>query len=379
MSQTKLGIIGGGQLGRMLTTAATELNILVTVIDPGENPPAVQVGAKHIKAGLSDVVALEQLMNESDVVTWEIEHISVEAINQAKTNSKNKEVIIQPDVETLAMIQDKLEQKKVLEKNGIKVAQFKDVDSCDSAIDFFNKCYQGVVLKTRRGGFDGRGNIVVRDASKFSELSIEPGEYYAEELVDIDIEVSAIVARAADGSTATYDLVDMVHENSICHLVSAPTKITEQKQLLCLEAANNVMELLHGAGVFAIEMFITSQGEVLVNEIAPRVHNSGHHTIEGCDTSQFEQHVRAVVGLPLGSTNLVSKSVVMVNLIGSVNSESKELVGVDKALALGANLHWYGKYPIKPERKMGHLTFTSDEPIDMLVEKALEARKVIEI
>ncbi len=376
-TKTRLGIVGGGQLGRMLTSAALELGLTITVVDPGENPPAKQVGATHIRGSFDDHEAITQLAEASDVITWEIEHISVEALAEVTINKK---VVVEPSLDTLAMIKDKYLQKKAMADAGIAVSDFVSLASETDAETFFGKHSEtGIILKARTGAYDGRGNYVVRShgdiAAGFQALATS--ELYAEKLENLEREVSVIIAKG-DDEIKLYDPVDSVNENNICNLVIAPSQAPQAAQQKCVAMAQQVAQALQGRGVFAIEMLVTASGEVLLNEIAPRVHNTGHHSIEGCRTSQFEQHVRCVMGLPLGETDLLADYVVMNNILGSFDGEVT-FDGFGEALAIGAMMHAYGKTPNKVARKMGHFTMLSreGESLEEVLQRAAHARKVI--
>jgi 5-(carboxyamino)imidazole ribonucleotide synthase len=352
----KIGIIGGGQLGRMMTPSAKELGFEVTVIENGLDCPAAQVGANVIKAPITDEEAIKELVTSSDVTTWEIEHIPAEALVELQEAGYN----IQSDPATLMIIQDKLIQSQFLADIGIPVAPFSDT------LDENNFLGGGpFVVKSRRGGYDGRGNLVVNslDDPKIAER-FGDNPVYAEQKLNFDKELAVVAARDMQGNIATYPVVETIHENNICHTVISPADIDPALQQQAEEIAQETLKHLNGAGVFAIEMFVVGNN-VLVNEIAPRVHNSGHLTIEGTKTSQFEQHIRAVSGLPLGSTEPTAPAAVMVNILGT-QTGSLDRTGIEQAAALpNTNVHFYGKTP-RPERKIGHITTlaeTSEEAL----------------
>ncbi len=372
MEVSRIGIVGGGQLGRMLTEAALPLGFEVTVIDPAENCPAAQAGAKQIEAPLTDPSAIQELADEGDVVTWEIEHINAEAL-------MSLDIPVEPSPHTLQLIQDKLHQKDMLSKGGIPVADFTAIYDEGALADAFH-AFGNVIVKTRTGGYDGRGNLMVASMTDWPQIKATFGEQplYAEKVVPFQKELAVIIARDKQGVVAQYPVVETIHENNICHLVLAPAPIDPAVQAEAEEVAHEVARKLEGAGVFAIEMFLTEDDEVLVNEIAPRVHNSGHHTIEANQTSQFEQHIRAISGLPLGSTEMVAPAAVMVNILGDRNG-AVALSGLEKVLALpDTHVHLYGKSPVKVARKMGHITVRS-ESLSEARELALRARRALKI
>lgn len=342
----KIGIIGGGQLGRMMVPPAKELGFRVKVVESNVACPAAQVGAHVLPASIKDEKAVEQLVNESDVTTWEIEHIPAALLVELQERGHN----IQADPATLVIIQDKLIQSEYLLSRGIPVAAF----SAElNEASFLGK--GPYVVKSRRGGFDGRGNLVVdslddpRIAEKFEDTDI-----YVQEKLEFEKELAVIAARDLKGNIVVYPVVETVHEDNICHTVTSPADVDASIHTKAEELAREVLKHLNGAGVFAIEMFLVN-GEVIVNEIAPRVHNSGHHTIESNKTSQFEQHIRAVTGLPLGSTEQIAPAAVMVNILGA-REGALDRTGIDKVVGeRDTKVHLYGKTP-RPARKIGHIT-----------------------
>jgi 5-(carboxyamino)imidazole ribonucleotide synthase len=349
----KIGIIGGGQLGRMLTEAAIPMGFEVSVIDPVANSPAHQVGAKETQAPLNSIHAINRLVETSDVTTWEIEHIpALHLVNLAEQGYN-----IESSPATLAIIQDKLVQKQLLEQAGIPVAPF-SAELDPRANVFFGA--SRFVVKTRQGGFDGRGNLVTSDLMGadvhefLAEKNLTLDDVYAELALPFEKELAVVAARDVQGNILTYPTVETKHENNICHIVLSPADISPAVRMQANSVARSVMELLEGAGVFAIEMFVVND-QIIVNEIAPRVHNSGHLTIEGNATSQFEQHIRAITGMSLGSTALRAPAVAMINILGK-DEGPLSLDGLDQALALpDVHAHLYGKAP-RPARKIGHLT-----------------------
>jgi phosphoribosylaminoimidazole carboxylase PurK protein len=342
----RIGIIGGGQLGRMMTPPAKELGFGVTVVENDYNCPAAQVGAEVLKAPITDESAIEQLSQISGVTTWEIEHIPTGVLEELKEAGHN----IQADPATLAIIQDKLVQSYFLQDLGIPVAPFSDT------LDESNFVGGGpFVVKSRRGGYDGRGNLVVDklDDPKVKE-QFGDNPIYVEQKLDFDKELAVVAARDTSGNIVTYQVVETIHENNICHTVISPAEINPKLREQAEQIARETLKHLNGAGVFAIEMFVVGDN-VLVNEIAPRVHNSGHLTIEASETSQFEQSVRAITGLPLGSTEQAAPAAVMVNILGTKEGPL-DRTGINEAAALpDTKVHFYGKTP-RFERKIGHIT-----------------------
>jgi 5-(carboxyamino)imidazole ribonucleotide synthase len=377
MDQTgTIGIVGGGQLGRMLTEAAIPLGFKVIVVDPGANCPASQVGARQILGGLKDPVALRELAELSDVITVEIEHVDTGLLAEiAKLGTP-----VHPAPLTIAMIQDKFAQKQFLHKAEIPLADFVEITNAVSAQAALEDFGGKMLLKTRFGAYDGRGNALITNPEELHEALEQFGDQglYAEKFVPFSKELAVMVARSASGEIAVYPVVETIQERNICVEVLAPAEVDSSISKQAHDLALKVVENLDGAGVFGIEMFLTNDGQVVINEIAPRVHNSGHYTIEGCATSQFEQHIRAITGLPLGPTNLVAPAAVMVNILGERDGPT-EISGVEDATQKhGASVHLYGKSPTKVDRKMGHITATGATLAEAR-ERAEAAGKVITV
>lgn len=355
-SRETIGIVGGGQLGRMLALAAQPLGFKIIVINPTPDSPASQVGAEEIIADLYDPDALRELAEKSDYLTVEIEHLDAEILDILAAQGKQ----INPAPKTIRLIQDKLKQKEFLHKAGIPVAPFVEISDKNSAKKALKDFGGKMLIKTRHGAYDGRGNMLVAsvaDINKAFDLFAEK-QLYAESYIPFAKELAVMVARSTQGEVAIYPIVETIHERNICVEVLAPAPVNDQQRKAAEKIAVEVAELLDGAGTFGIEMFLTKSGEVLVNEIAPRVHNSGHYTMEASRTSQFEQHIRAVTGLPLGDTGMVVPAAVMVNILGERNGPTT-LTGLSDVLAVPhVSVHLYGKAPTKVDRKMGHITAT---------------------
>lgn len=371
-----IGIVGGGQLGRMLTLAAKPLGFEVVVLDPSKNCPAVQVGASRVDGNLYDETALKQLAESADVITIEIEHLNASALAQIEQAGTP----VHPSPATIELIQDKYLQKVRLREHGIAIAEFVEITDEESALIALERFGGSMILKTRHGAYDGRGNAKVasEDELRSALEQFEGNALYAEKLVPFTKELAVMVARDTYGAIATYPVTETIHERNICIETLTPAQVdvavTEKAEML----ARSVAGLLEGAGVFGIEMFLTETGDVLVNEIAPRVHNSGHYTMNACVTSQFEQHIRAVTGLPLGSTKLLTPAAVMHNILGERDGDT-EVAGLDEALATpNISVHLYGKSPTKVDRKMGHINATA-ETLDMARDAAQTARKMLDI
>ena len=345
----RLGIIGGGQLGMMITEAAQNLNdeiSEITVLDPTENCPAAQAGAKQIIGDFKDKDAIVKLAEQSDIITYEIESGNTDVLSKLKA-------VIEPSPSTLSIIQDKLSQKKFLSKNGLPVSQFYEIVSLDDLYEKINELSLPVLLKARRDAYDGRGNFKITSPDEVEKAyrHFDGKSLMVEKFVNFKMEVSVVAARNTKGEIATYPLVENIHEDNILNMTIAPARVSDDVISNAGEIAKKTMQVLKGAGVFGIEMFVDQNNEILINEIAPRVHNSGHHTLQSCKTSQFEQHLRAILGLDLGSTDLIHKTV-MYNILGPDGFEGKyKPVQLEKD---GIYLKMYGKVVSKPQRKLGH-------------------------
>jgi 5-(carboxyamino)imidazole ribonucleotide synthase len=372
--KNRLGIIGGGQLGRMLTIEAKKLGFHVTVIDPTPSSPAAQVADTQIIAGYSDPKATKKLLTECDYVTLEIEHIDTKTLKNISTSKMN------PSPQTIEIIKDKFSQKEYLTNHSIPTAEFLEIKSEKDIYGAGEVFGYPLVLKAKKDAFDGRGNALIQNKNHVKDAmkKLENRELYVEKFVPFKMELAVVLARGKSGEIKMYPVVETVHKNNICNIVKAPAKINAKTKLRAQQLAKDVMSHLKGNGVFAIEMFLTKNNTILINEIAPRVHNSGHFTIEGCSTSQFEQHIRAVTNLPLGNTEMLVARAVMINILGDRKGEAR-VKGMEKALALpNVHVHIYGKSETKPERKMGHITVTG-KITDNVLKIAQKARKYITI
>jgi 5-(carboxyamino)imidazole ribonucleotide synthase len=353
-----LGVVGGGQLGRMLAEAAAPLGVEVIVLDPTPECPASLVARKQIVGAFDDSDALGELAEASDALTFEIELADPDLLESV---ADEYDVPVNPDPATLRTIQDKLVQKEALADAGIPVPDFigiggeKDLRLAVEELD-------GVMLKAREGGYDGRGNTPVQKPDDAADALNQLGvDTMAEAFVPFERELSVIGVKGADG-VDTYPVTETIHEAEILRASVSPARTDDETCERAREVAIDVLEFLDGYGVYGIELFETDEGEILVNEIAPRPHNSGHWTIEGAHTSQFETHVRAVLGWPLGSTDL-REPTVSVNILGDVDEpEPATLHNADSVLeSSNAHPHWYGKKQARPLRKMGHITVTDPD------------------
>lgn len=375
----KIGIIGGGQLGQMMLLEAKKMGFYAVVLDPTPDCPCHSICDEHIIADFDDEKAFQLLAEKTDVITYEFEHINARALERLE----DKGYKIYPTAASLEVIQDKLTQKEAMAKAGLPVPDFMIIESLDDMTKAGNEYGYPYMLKARTGGYDGKGNAVVKSADTIEKAYNELGggkiKLMAEKMIDFKMETSILACRSLNGDIAVYPVGDNKHIDSILHETSVPANIPDKASKLAMEVASKVMEIFDGIGMFCIEMFVTNDNDILVNEVAPRPHNSGHYTIEGCVTSQFENHIRAVVGLPLGDTGLISPTV-MINLLGEVGYNGNTVVeGLDKALALkGVSVHIYGKAQTKPKRKMGHITVTANSvsKAKEIAEKAFEYIKI---
>ena len=357
-----LGIIGGGQLGMMLTEAAQNMKdeiSKVIVLDPTENCPASKVGAVQIIADFKDERAIEKLSELSDIITYEIESGNSDVLKRLEENTE-----INPSPNTLKIIQDKLLQKQFLEKNGIEVAKFAKIDNKEELIKMIDRLGLPLLLKTRRDAYDGRGNYKINSKSEIDDaLDLFKGKtLMVEKFVKFEKEVSVIAARNTKGEIATYPVVENIHENNILRTTIAPGRVSDNVKKQAEQIAEKTMDVLHGAGVFGIEMFVTSDEKILINEIAPRVHNSGHHTLQSCNTSQFEQHLRAILGMNLGDSS-IKHPTIMYNILGPKTFQGEYNVlfqNLDNT-----HLKMYGKTESKPQRKIGHVNIVDYDNVGM--------------
>lgn len=368
-----IGIAGGGQLGRMLCQAAHKLGFDTIVLDPTPNSPAGQVATRQIIGSFKDKEKVLELAKECDYLTYEIEGINLEALEEIEASGKP----VNPSSKILRIIKDKFAQKTFLQNHNLPVGEFALIESevdAQKQGEIFGYPY---LLKARFDAYDGRGNYVVKKKEDITEgfKKLNTGPLYAEKFVPFIKELAVVSARDIFGNIETFDVVETIHKNNICHIVRHGGDLPENARIKAKEVANKVLETLNGVGVIAVEMFLTYEGEILINEIAPRVHNSGHHTIEAYNASQFEQHIRAVGGMRLAKLETLTSAAVMVNILGERDGRA-DLKGQDSAN--GTQIHIYGKMETRKERKMGHITALGDT-IEEAEKKALEARNQISI
>ena len=368
-----IGIIGGGQLGRMLAIAARQMDYKTVVLDPDSNCPAGQVADRVIRSDYSDLKASSELAALADVVTYEFENVDADSVSSAE---KHKPV--RPSSSVLRTTQNRLHEKKALLQAGIPVANFRKVDSLRDLEDAASVLGYPMVLKTATEGYDGKGQSIIdgeRDlAISYDQLSARNVDLIVEQFVSFKAEVSTICARTIDGMTATFDPAENIHRNHILDTSIVPARIDESVTDKARIIATDIAEKLDVIGLIAVEMFVTQENDILVNELAPRPHNSGHYTMDGCDTSQFEQLVRILAGMPITLPKLHSPTV-MVNLLGEIWEDTDGNPDWQRALELpGVSLHLYGKSAARVGRKMGHINVVA-ETVEEALYIAVEARE----
>jgi 5-(carboxyamino)imidazole ribonucleotide synthase len=366
-----IGIVGGGQLGRMFALEARRMGYRVAVLDPGADTPAAQVADEHVRAAFDDLDACMALAERSDVVTLEWENADVATLLRMA-----ERVPVHPSPSVLEVAQHRVREKDAARRLGVDTAEYRAVRSRDELDRALAEVGAPAILKTARMGYDGKGQATLRDgaeaAAAWEEVAAQGDDFILEARVPFRMEVSVVTARAADGRMASFPVAENEHRGGILHLSVVPARVPDAVAREAVRTAEALAEGLGVVGLLAVEMFVTGDGRVLMNEIAPRPHNSGHYTWEACGVSQFEQQLRAVCGLPLGDPALL-RPAAMVNLMGEDAGTGLARPGIAGALEVpGAALHLYGKDRARPGRKMGHLTVLAPTA-DLAAERALEA------
>ncbi|MET0606215.1 MAG: 5-(carboxyamino)imidazole ribonucleotide synthase [Beijerinckiaceae bacterium] len=346
-----IGILGGGQLGRMLALAAAPLGLKVHTYAPEADSPAFDVSADHTVAAYEDEAALERFVRLIDAATYEFENVPASAAAFLETRT-----LLRPGARALETAQDRLREKNLAKELGVSTPRFAPVDDLPGLHAALAEVGLPAILKTRRMGYDGKGQARISHAGEAEAAweIVAGNPAIVESMVAFTREVSVVAARGSDGAFAPFPVCENEHRNHILSVTRAPARIPESIATSAIDAARKIGEALDYVGVFAVELFVPGDeaaGEILFNEIAPRVHNSGHWTIEGSQTSQFEQHMRAVAGWPLGSVAMVGREAIMENLIGDAANRWDALLAEP-----GARLHLYGKTEARAGRKMGHVT-----------------------
>ncbi|KAI0250602.1 Phosphoribosylaminoimidazole carboxylase [Lactifluus subvellereus] len=357
----------------MLAASASLLNIPVVILDVGPQAPAKQILAPtvphlaHVDGSFSDPEQIRELAAKVDVLTVEIEHVNVDVLEEVQHSCS---VEVHPDPSTIRIIQDKFRQKEHLLSHSLPVASFLPVEpTAEGITDAAAHLGLPLMLKSKTLAYDGRGNFVLRDLSQVQDALdfLRKRPLYAEKWVPFVKEIAVMVVRTTSGRVYSYPVVETVHKDNICHLVFAPLRSrVAELPVRAQEIAEGAVQSLRGAGVFGVEMFLLRDGQILVNEIAPRPHNSGHYTIEACEASQYENHLRAILSLPIGSTALKVPSAAMLNLLGASNDISELTDFAKFALGVpGTHVHLYGKAECRKGRKMGHITVTADSDAEI--------------
>lgn len=364
-----IGVLGGGQLGRMLALAGRAMGYRFVTLDPTPDAPCGQVADEQITAAYHDAGAARQLASKADVITYEFENVDADV-----TALLMKESYVPQGSQLLYTTQHRLREKRAIEAAGVRVAPYREITSQASLEQAVSELGLPCVLKTATGGYDGKGQWVLRSEAEISEayetLAKAGTELVLEQFIRFDKEISVIAARSPRGEVKTFPPAENEHVNNILHLSIVPARASQKVLEEAERMASRIAEELDVIGLIAVEMFLTTDGELFVNELAPRPHNSGHYTMEACRTSQFEQHLRAVCNLPLGSTELMTP-VVMVNVLGQhVDPLLEWVVKPESQTAVPevtAKLHLYGKQEAKANRKMGHVNVLTND-----IDKAMD-------
>jgi 5-(carboxyamino)imidazole ribonucleotide synthase len=361
-----IGIVGGGQLGRMMALSAKEMGYSIAVVDPTESSPCGQIADIEIVGNYDDEKAIKELASVSDVITYEFENVDSKMLQWLEENA-----YVPQGSQLLVITQNRAYEKQTVTEAGLRVAPYHTALNKDELEKAIEEIGYPCVVKTCRGGYDGKGQVLIRehqDIEKSFSL-LEQGQCVVEKWMDIDKEVSVIVFRNGKGEIDCLPVGENIHKDHILHQTIVPARITAEQANLAREYAVKIADKLQLIGTLAVEMFITKDGELYINELAPRPHNSGHYSINACLTSQFQQHIRAICNWPLGKSTLI-KSAVMVNILG----EHVEKVIEKIEHFSDFNLHLYGKKEAKIKRKMGHVTIVTDN-----IEDALKKVDALEI
>jgi 5-(carboxyamino)imidazole ribonucleotide synthase len=373
----KIGIIGGGQLGKMIAQEAKRLFLNVNILDPNKNCPASTICDKLIIADFKDEDKIYELAEYSDIITYEIELANSSALKKLES----QHYPIYPSPHSLHIIQNKFRQKNFFKQNKLPVNEFLKIGSENDLLHAAGKFGYPFMLKASEASYDGRGNYLVQSENDISRALnyFQNQEIFIEKFVDFKNEISIMVARNQQGQIESFPIAENIHKNNILDTTIVPATISSKVKEDAKNIAEKVMESLNDIGIFGIEMFVSKNEEVFINEIAPRPHNSGHYSIEGCSISQFEQHIRAILNLPLSKPELL-RPTVMKNILGPPNIRGNyKLRGLRKLLSIpSTKIHIYGKQSTSPGRKLGHITCTG-KSIDEALKRCLEAKNSIDI
>lgn len=366
MSVKRIGVIGGGQLAAMMAEEAKDLNLELVIQTPSQNDPAVAISrGEVIYSPVDDATATAQLAKHCDVITFENEFIDIDALMPLSQQG----VQFRPRLEALAPLLDKYQQRCYLRDIGLPVPKF-TIPESEKIVSPFRF---PMVVKARRHGYDGQGTFIIKDENTLQEVCqrLEREDILFEQFIPFEQELAVIAVRSLAGEVIVYPVVETQQEKQVCRRVIIPADVSIEVAKEVNAIAHTLLNTLEVVGVFGIEFFLTSEGKVLVNEIAPRTHNSGHYTLDACDTSQFKMQLQAVANLPLGSPALQSTAAVMVNLLGYEHSHSDYAQKREQLAAIpNAYLHWYGKAESRPGRKLGHITVLLDS------QQVTEAEKI---
>lgn len=369
----KIGVIGGGQLCQMMAIEIKRKNLghEIIAIDPTPNCPAKPYIAEQIVASFKDENKIRELATKVDVITFEIELANSKVLKEIEQTGK----IIAPSPESLYTIQNKFRQKTFLKEKKLPVADFVEINSKEDLIMGLKKFGYPALLKATEDSYDGRGNYVIKTKDDINKgLDIFKGRHLMlEKFVNFTKEISIMAARSLNGEIKTYPPSENIHKDNILYMTIAPANISEKISKKAQKIAHDTMKAFNGAGVFGIEMFVDENENILINEIAPRVHNSGHHTIEACETSQFEQHIRAITAMPLGNTE-IKNAAIMCNILGDQDKSGKYELVIENDFPKTAHIHMYEKHETKPARKMGHVTILTNS-----IEEAQKIRNKISL
>jgi 5-(carboxyamino)imidazole ribonucleotide synthase len=367
----RLGIVGGGQLGKMMAFEAKRMFMKVIILDPNKDCPAASLADKLIIGDFSDEQKIYDLSREVDIITYEIELANATALN----NLEESGFTVHPSPKTLSIIQNKYRQKKFLRENMITVPDFELVSSKEQLMDYCSNSGFPVLLKACEDSYDGRGNYLIRSEIEIGKAlaHFSGRQIMVEKFVNFKKEISIMVARNSSGTISYFPVAENIHEDHILKTSIIPARISKETERKAIDLAIMTMKSLKGSGIFGIEMFVDEDDNVLINEIAPRPHNSGHYSIEACSISQFEQHIRAILNYPLLQPILLSNAV-MINILGPNNYTGPyEITGIDELFGIpGVKIHIYGKLETKPRRKLGHVTIVSNNSDPILTKCKVE-------
>ena len=373
-----IGIIGGGQLGKMTAQEAKRMALGVVILDPNKDCPASSVCDKLIVADFKDEHKIVELSKMVDFLTYEIELANSKSLKNLQ--DQNFPVCPTPDV--LRMIQNKYRQKTFLKKIGLSVPEFKKIETLEQLNSQIIQFGLPSLLKSSEDSYDGRGNYIINSKEQINDAFslFADREIYLEKYVNFTKELSIMVARNQKGQISLFPIAENIHKENILHTTLVPARIDLDIEKKVTNTIQTLMSNINSPGIFGIEMFLTLENQILINEIAPRPHNSGHYTIEGCSISQFEQHIRSVINLPLIKPELY-KPIVMINILGpkNLNNSPYKLTGISKCLGInGVKIHIYGKRITKPKRKLGHIIATGFN-LEEALNRAIKAKNSIKI